>query len=89
MQIGRLAARLILLFVSYFRSVTSGSPPAQGCCGTPTPNSSHAMDEEKMAEYLKELQVSVLENIFFNSSLKIQGVVSQHFILFITYELGQ
>ena len=34
--------------------MTSASPPAQGCCGTPTPNSN--MDEEKMVEYLKELQ---------------------------------
>lgn len=37
-----------------FRSVASASPPAPGCCGTPTPNP--GMDEEKMVEYLKELQ---------------------------------
>ena len=39
---------------SIFRSVNSASPPAQGCCGTPTPTS--PQDEEKMVEYLKELQ---------------------------------
>ncbi len=36
--------------------MNSASPPAPGCCGTPTPNSSQAFDEEKMVEYLKELQ---------------------------------
>ena len=40
--------------LSIFRSVNSASPPAQGCCGTPTPTS--PQDEEKMVEYLKELQ---------------------------------
>ena len=42
--------------LSFSRSVASASPPAQGCCGTPTPNSSQTLDEERMVEYLKELQ---------------------------------
>ncbi len=38
--------------INFFRSVTSASPPNQGCQDSTSPN----LDDEKTAEYIKELQ---------------------------------